>query len=63
MGAAAEDEIEEHHAPKQPHLATQDASTVDPTKLTALTPEVVSHEMDRFKLEEPLYYIMYSLRV
>ena len=26
----------------QPHLATQDAATVDPSKLTALTPEVVS---------------------
>jgi hypothetical protein len=26
----------------QPHLMTQDAKTVDPTKLTALTPEVVS---------------------
>ena len=26
----------------QPHLMTQDASTVDPSKLTALTPEVVS---------------------
>ena len=27
---------------RQPHLKAQDASTVDPTKLTALTPEVVS---------------------
>ena len=26
----------------QPHLMAQDAATVDPTKLTALTPEVVS---------------------
>ena len=26
----------------QPHLAAQDAATVDPSKLTALTPEVVS---------------------
>ena len=26
----------------QPHLATQDASTVNPSKLTALSPEVVS---------------------
>jgi len=26
----------------QTHLMTQDAKTVDPTKLTALTPEVVS---------------------
>lgn len=25
----------------QPHLAKQDAATVDPTKLTALSPEVV----------------------
>jgi hypothetical protein len=27
----------------QTHLMTQDAKTVDPTKLTALTPEVVSY--------------------
>jgi hypothetical protein len=27
---------------RQPHLMNQDASKVDPTKLTALTPEVVS---------------------
>jgi hypothetical protein len=27
-----------HH---QPHLAHQDAATVDPSKLTALSPEVV----------------------
>jgi hypothetical protein len=26
----------------QPHLAKQDASTVEPSKLTALSPEVVS---------------------
>lgn len=26
----------------QPHLMPQDAKTVDPSKLTALTPEVVS---------------------
>ena len=26
----------------QPHLMVQDAKTVDPSKLTALTPEVVS---------------------
>jgi hypothetical protein len=26
----------------QPHLMAQDAATVDPSKLTALTPEVVS---------------------
>ena len=29
---------------RQPHLAKQDASTVDPTKLTALTPEVVRYD-------------------
>lgn len=29
------------HHPTQPHLAKQDASTVDPSKLTALSPEVV----------------------
>lgn len=28
--------------PEQSHLAVQDASTVDPSKLTALSPEVVS---------------------
>ena len=27
---------------KQPHLKEQDATSVDPAKLTALTPEVVS---------------------
>ncbi|CAB9501867.1 Putative eukaryotic translation initiation factor 2 subunit 3-like protein [Seminavis robusta] len=43
MGANT-DEAEEHHQPKQPHLATQDASTVDPAKLTALTPEVISRQ-------------------
>eukprot|EP00522_Entomoneis_paludosa_P007035 CAMPEP_0172446028 /NCGR_PEP_ID=MMETSP1065-20121228/5731_1 /TAXON_ID=265537 /ORGANISM="Amphiprora paludosa, Strain CCMP125" /LENGTH=492 /DNA_ID=CAMNT_0013197045 /DNA_START=127 /DNA_END=1605 /DNA_ORIENTATION=+ len=31
-------------APTQPHLAKQDASTVDPSKLTALTPEVISRQ-------------------
>jgi hypothetical protein len=30
------------HQPKQTHLAVQDATQVDPTKLTALSPEVVS---------------------
>lgn len=30
------------NAVAQPHLAAQDASTVDPSKLTALSPEVVS---------------------
>lgn len=29
---------------KQPHLKKQDASTVDPTKLSALTPEVISRQ-------------------
>lgn len=28
---------------RQPHLMKQDASIVDPSKLTALTPEVVSN--------------------
>merc|ERR1712161_127344 len=28
----------------QPHLMAQDASAVDPTKLTALTPEVISRQ-------------------
>lgn len=30
--------------PTQPHLAKQDASTVDPSKLTALSPEVISRQ-------------------
>jgi hypothetical protein len=30
------------HQPKQTHLAVQDATLVDPSKLTALSPEVVS---------------------
>ena len=38
----AEEQVEAHQQPKQPHLAFQDASKVDPKKLTALTPEVVS---------------------
>jgi hypothetical protein len=41
MGASLEDDDDHHEQPKQPHLATQDASAVDPAKLTALTPEVV----------------------
>jgi len=31
-------------ADRQPHLMKQDAAAVDPHKLTALTPEVVSEE-------------------
>ena len=34
-------EEEDHHGPTQPHLAKQDATTVEPAKLTALSPEVV----------------------
>lgn len=30
--------------PKQPHLAKQDATTVDASKLTALSPEVVRYD-------------------
>lgn len=30
-----------NEGPKQPHLAKQDAASVDPSQLTALTPEVV----------------------
>jgi hypothetical protein len=44
MTAAAPSAATEPAAPtqsRQPHLSHQDASTVDPTKLTALTPEVV----------------------
>jgi hypothetical protein len=37
-----DDEASELIKPKtQPHLMPQDATTVDPSKLTALTPEVV----------------------
>lgn len=36
------DESDSSHQISQPHLAKQDASTVDPSKLTALSPEVVS---------------------
>ena len=36
------DAVEDDIKPRtQPHLMTQDATTVDATKLTALTPEVV----------------------
>lgn len=43
MGASPED-AEDHQQPKQPHLSKQDATAVDPTKLTALTPEVISRQ-------------------
>jgi hypothetical protein len=36
-----EPEVEVKGPPTQPHLAKQDATAVDPTKLTALSPEVV----------------------
>ena len=39
---STDSEVEALQQPKQPHLSKQDASTVDPTKLTALSPEVVS---------------------
>jgi hypothetical protein len=45
MAASDAPPVEEAAAPKaktQPHLMPQDAKNVDPTKLTALTPEVVS---------------------
>ena len=32
---------DDSHRVSQSHLAKQDAATVDPSKLTALTPEVV----------------------
>ena len=38
---AEEPSVDAPNQPKQPHLAKQDASTVDPSKLTALTHEVV----------------------
>jgi len=37
----AQTEETNQQGPTQPHLAKQDATTVDPAKLTALTPEVV----------------------
>ena len=40
-GANASDNSHEISG-SQPHLSKQDASTVDPTTLTALSPEVVS---------------------
>jgi hypothetical protein len=45
MTATKEDETKEQPRITQPHLAKQDASTVDATKLTALTPEVVRTAM------------------
>ena len=42
--AGGDDTAAAPEAPKQPHLAKQDASTVDPAKLTALTPEVVGNK-------------------
>jgi len=47
MAGAAPDEAEasdSHRQPTQPHLKLQNAATVDPTKLTALTPEVISRQ-------------------
>lgn len=42
MGSSPEDEdVEAPKQPIQPHLMPQDAKTVDPSKLTALSPEVV----------------------
>lgn len=42
MGSLPEDDDVEAPQPRtQPHLMPQDAKTVDATKLTALTPEVV----------------------
>ena len=41
MTAEPEDGVEEIKVVRQPHLKPQNAQTVDPTKLTALTPEVV----------------------
>lgn len=43
----AHNEAEHLSGPKQPHLAKQDATTVDPSKLSALTPEVVRFRMFR----------------
>ena len=37
----AEEKVEEIKVVRQPHLAKQDAAAVDPSKLTALSPEVV----------------------
>jgi hypothetical protein len=42
LNMTATTDTDDDHQPKQPHLAKQDAATVDPSKLTALTPEVVS---------------------
>jgi hypothetical protein len=37
-----DDDNSQIHQPRQTHLAVQDATLVDPSKLTALSPEVVS---------------------
>ena len=46
--AQPEDSSTDIRQPVQPHLAKQDATTVDPAKLTALTPEVVCECVRRF---------------
>jgi hypothetical protein len=38
-----DDDNSQIHQPRQTHLAVQDATLVDPSKLTALSPEVVSY--------------------
>jgi hypothetical protein len=53
------DGSESSHQVSQPHLAKQDASTVDPTKLTALTPEVVSKFVENAILT--ILYVCYCL--
>jgi hypothetical protein len=42
MTALADDEVKPIEGPTQPHLAKQDISKLDLTKVTALTAEVVS---------------------
>lgn len=46
-----EDTVEEIKVVRQPHLAKQDASTVDASKLTALSPEVV-REQETFERDK-----------
>jgi hypothetical protein len=43
MTATNDDEIKPMEGPVQPHLSKQDISKLDLTKVTALTPEVVSY--------------------
>jgi hypothetical protein len=57
LASTASSEEHHHQQPTQPHLAKQDATTVDPTKLTALTPEVVCFCRRKNRDFKHMYYI------